>query len=94
MLYRNDSLKFIMINNELMNKYSYVFPEQTPLIILDDKSAVCMSNNGKDKKHTRHITRRILFLEMVKGAVYRKKFCVRQTHQVKILEPTMLGRMN
>ena len=27
------------------------------MIILDSKSAVCMDNNGKDTKHTRHSSR-------------------------------------
>ena len=51
--------KFIIINNELMKKYPDLVPEQSPLIILDSKSDVCMSKNGKETKHTRHITRRI-----------------------------------
>ena len=29
---------------------------------MDSKSAVCMDNNGKDTKHTSHITRRLFFL--------------------------------
>ena len=45
-----------MINNEFLNKDPDMFPEQTPLIILGIKSAVCMANNGKDIKHTRHIS--------------------------------------
>ena len=50
---------FRIINNELMNKYPYVFPEELHIIILDGKPAVYMANNGKDKKNTRHISRRI-----------------------------------
>ena len=51
-----------MINNEFLNKDPDMFPEQTPLIILDIKSAVCMAYNGKDIKHTRHISIRIHFV--------------------------------
>ena len=53
---------FIILNNELMNKYLDVVPEQSPLIILDIKSALYMAQNGKDAKHTGHIVRRIHFL--------------------------------
>ena len=49
----------IMINNELLNKYPNVFPEQAHLIMLDSKSAIYMDKNGKDTKHTRKIYRRM-----------------------------------
>ena len=48
---------FIILNNELMNKYQYMVPEHAPIIIFDKKSSVCMANNSKDTKHTRHIPR-------------------------------------
>ena len=51
-----DLAQFTMINNELMNKDPYVVPEQTSIIIFDRKSAVCIEKNGKDTKHTRHIS--------------------------------------
>ena len=34
-------------------------PKEAPLIVLDNKYAMCMANNGKDTKHTRHISRRM-----------------------------------
>ena len=34
-------------------------PKETPLIVLDSKSAMCMAKNGKDTKHTRNISRRM-----------------------------------
>ena len=37
-------------------------PEEDPLIVLDSKSAMCMANNGKDTKHTRHVERRMHFV--------------------------------
>ena len=37
-------------------------PKESPLIVLDSKSAMCMANNGKYAKHTRHIAIRIHFL--------------------------------
>ena len=32
-------------------------PEEAPLIILDSKSSMCMANNGKATKQTKHIAR-------------------------------------
>ena len=43
--------------HELLNKYPDIVPEESALIVLDSKSALCMDNNGKDTKHTRHISR-------------------------------------
>ena len=50
---------FSILNNELMKKEPYIVPEQASLIILDSKLAVCLSQNGKDIKHTKHLFRRI-----------------------------------
>ena len=36
-------------------------PKEALLIVLDSKYAMCMAKNGKDTKHTRHITRRMNF---------------------------------
>ena len=54
-----DLAKFRILNNEFLNNDTDVFPEQAPLIILDRKSSVCMANNIKYIKHTRHISRRM-----------------------------------
>ena len=51
-----------MLMNELLNKDSDIVTEEATLIILDIKSAVCMAKNGKDTKHTRHISRRVHFV--------------------------------
>ena len=48
--------------NELSNKDPDIVPEEAPLIILDSKSAVCMSKNGKDNKNTSHIARGVHFV--------------------------------
>ena len=37
-------------------------PKEDPLIVLDSKSAICIANNGRDTKHTRHIARRMHFV--------------------------------
>ena len=54
---------FRILIHELLNKDPDIFPEETPLIILDIKSAVCMANNVKDTKYTRHISRRVHFVQ-------------------------------
>ena len=36
-------------------------PKEAPLIVLDRKYAMCMAKNGKDTKHTGHISRRMHF---------------------------------
>ena len=46
----------------MLNKNSYVVPEQEPLIIFDRKSAIFVSKNGKDAKPTRHTARRMHFV--------------------------------
>ena len=48
-----------------MNKDPDVVPEQSPLIILDIKSDVCMANTFKDTKHTRKFSRRKTFVRNV-----------------------------
>ena len=45
-----------------MNKDPDIVTEETPIVILDIMSAVCMANNGKDTKYTIHIARRVHFV--------------------------------
>ena len=56
-----DLSHFRMIIYELLNKYTDIVLEEAPIIILDRKSAVCMSKNGKDTKQTMRINRRVNF---------------------------------
>ena len=59
-----------------MNKDPDIVPEESPLIILDSESAVCIDNNGKDTKHTRHIERRVHFLRNRKNyKIYKIDWC-------------------
>ena len=51
-----------MLIHDLFNKNPDIVPEETRLIILDIKSAVCMAKSGKDSKHTRHIAIRVTFV--------------------------------
>ena len=46
---------FRMLIHGFLDKDPDIVPEEAPLIILDIKSDVCMDNNGKYTKHTRHI---------------------------------------
>ena len=47
---------FRMLIHELLKKDTDIVSEATHIIIFYSKYYVCMSNNGKDTKHTRHIT--------------------------------------
>ena len=46
---------FSMLIHYFLNKYIDIVQDEGHLVILDSKSAVCMANNGKDSKHTRHV---------------------------------------
>ena len=46
----------------MMNTDPDVVPDQSPIVLLDSKPAVCISTNGKDIKHTRQNSRRIHFV--------------------------------
>ena len=50
-----DLSHFRILINELLNKDPYIVTEESPLIILDSKSTVCMAKNVKDTKHTRRV---------------------------------------
>ena len=53
---------FNMLNNEVLNKDSDVFPEQAPLIILHIKLDACINNCGKGTKHIRLISKIMYFV--------------------------------
>ena len=83
-----------MLNNELLNKDIDVFLEQSPLIILDIKSATYMDKSGKDTKNIRHISRRIHFVTNGKEWSFQKAVCCDGVLQLAYIEPRMLGKMN
>ena len=65
-----------MLNNSFMYKDPHMVPEQAPLIILDSKSAVFMYKNGKDTKHTRHISMRMhLLRNSKKWNIHKTLWC-------------------
>ena len=53
---------FRILIHELLNKVIEIVPQESPLIILDGNSAVCVNNDGKDTKHTRNISRRVNYV--------------------------------
>ena len=57
-----DLAHFMMLIHELINKDPDIVPEEAPFIVLDSKYDMCIANNGKDTKHTRHIARRMDFV--------------------------------
>ena len=59
-----DLAHFRMLIHKFLNKDTYIVPGAAPIIILYRNSAVCMDNNGKDTKHTKHISRGLHFLDM------------------------------
>ena len=57
-----DLAHFRMLIHEFLKKYPDIVPKESPLIVLDSKSVMCVAKNGKDTKHTRHISRRMHFV--------------------------------
>ena len=53
---------FRILVHELLNEDPDMVPKESPLIVLDRKSAMCMAKNGKDTKHTRNIARIMHFV--------------------------------
>ena len=53
---------FRMLIHELLNEDLDMLPKENPFIFLDSKSAMCISKNGKDTKHIRHIEIRMHFV--------------------------------
>ena len=51
-----------MLVHELLNEDPDMVPKEAPLIVLDSKSAMFMAKNGRDTKHTGHISRRMHFV--------------------------------
>ena len=56
---RNGFINFKDVNSSIFEQNPGIVPEESPMIVLYNKSSMCVANNGKDTKHTRHIVRRI-----------------------------------
>ena len=60
-------------------------PKESPLIVLDIKSDMCMERNGKDTKYTRHIARRMHLVRNVeKCKMYKIDWCEGGLHLADI----------
>ena len=69
---------FRMLIYELFNKDPDIVPDSASTIILDSKSPVCTSNNDKDTKHTRHISRRVHFVRNCDNCKVHKRLVLDQ----------------
>ena len=68
---------FRMLIHDFLDKDPVIVPEEAPLIVLDSKSAMFMTNNGQDTKHTRHIARIMQFLRNgEKCKIHKIYWCV------------------
>ena len=52
---------FKMLVHEFLNEDPDMVPKEAPFIVLNSKYNMCMAKNGKDTKHTIHISRRMHF---------------------------------
>ena len=67
-----------MLIHELLNNNPEIVLEETPLIVFDSKSAMCMAKNIKDTKHTRHISRRMHLVRNGENARFTKSIGVKE----------------
>ena len=90
---------FRMLVHELLNEDPDMVPKEAPLIVLDSKSTMCMANNGKDTKHTRHITRRMFFVRNgEKSKMHKIDWCegglqLAEIGNKNVSEPDLTPRM-
>ena len=49
-----------------------MFPEEAPLIIMDNKSSVCVAKNDNNTKHIRHISIRMHFVKQSEEFIFHK----------------------
>ena len=67
---------FRMLIHEFLNNNPDIVPKEALLVVLDSESAMCMENNVKDNKHTRHIARRIHFVSNgEKWKIHKNDWC-------------------
>ena len=85
--------RFRMLIHEFLNKDPDIVPQEDPIIILGIKYAVCMARNGKDTKHTRHISRRVNFVRNVKNEKCTRLNGVKEVFNWQTLQLRMLQRM-
>ena len=81
---------FRLLIHELLNKDPDIFPGEDPLIFLDSNYAMCMTKNVKDTKHTRHIARKMHFVNNGENARCTRLIGVREVCNWQTLLPIML----
>ena len=84
---------FRMLIHELLNKDPYIVPEEAPLIVLDSKYVMCMANNGKNTKHTRHIARRMYLVRNGENEIFTRLIGVKEACNWQALVPRMLASL-
>ena len=84
---------FRMLFHGFLNKDPDIVPEEAPLIVLDNKSDICMDKNGKDTKHKRHIARIMNFVRNGKSARCTRLIGVRDACNWQTLLPKILVSM-
>ena len=67
---------FRMLIHELLNENTDMVPKEGNFIVFESKSSMCMANNGKDTKHTRHIARIMHFVRNGKNwKMHKNDWC-------------------
>ena len=84
---------FRMLIHEFLNTDPYIFPDESPLIILYSKSDMCMTDNITDTKHTRNITRRMKFARNDEKCKMHKIYWCERGLQLAYILPRMLVSM-
>ena len=91
---------FRMLVHELLNEDLDIVPKEDPLVVLDSKYATCMTKNGNDAKHTRHIARRMHFVRNgEKCKMHKIDWCegglkLADIGTKNVSEPDLTPRMN
>ena len=94
-----DLAHFRMLVHELLNKDLDIFPKEALLIVLDNKSTMCMAKKIKDTKHTRRIARIMHFVRNGEKCKMHKIDCCEVGLQLSdigtknVSEPDLTPRM-
>ena len=79
-----------MLIHELLDKDPDIVTEEATFINLDSKSAMCVANNGKDIKHTRHIAIIMHFIRKAENPRCKRLIGVREVFNWQTLVPKLL----
>ena len=87
------SAHFRMLIHEYLNKGPFIVLEEAPLMVLASNSVMSMAKNGKDTKHTRHISRRIHLVRNGESLICTRLTGVREVCNWQTLLPIILVSM-